>query len=185
MGTTEFDVAYRHLLAAAGAISVTTPLAADLRSDIDWTLSHIALSDRILAAAARDVLTGLPVIVDNRNAMDDTAIRSLVASTTHTQRVDLVSRNAADLGAVIRATPDHAADMPVKLHLVGRDGQPVPEQRLSWGDLLRLRATEHLPGHTERLRLLASAEWSALTTARGRPFVSGSQPASAPVLPGQ
>ncbi|MEV6796603.1 hypothetical protein AB0M87_32640 [Streptomyces sp. NPDC051320] len=158
MDTTELDVAYRHLLTAAGAISDTTPLAVDSRSDINWTLSHIALSDRILAAAARDVLTGFPAIVDNRNAMDDTAINTLIASTTHTQRVQLVRRNAADLGAVIRAIPDHAAAMPVKLHLVSRDGQSVPEQRLPWSDLILLRATEHLPRHTERLTLLASEE---------------------------
>ncbi|MFF4953277.1 hypothetical protein [Streptomyces chattanoogensis] len=158
MDTTELDTAYRHLLTAAGAISDTAPLAADSRSDIDWTLSHIALSDRILAAAARDVLTGLPATVDNREAMNETAISSLIASTTHTRRVDLVSRNAADLGAAIRAIPDQAAAIPVTLRLVSRDGQPLPEQRLPWGTLIRLRATEHLPGHTERISLLAFAE---------------------------
>lgn len=158
MDTTELDVAYRHLLTAAEAIGSTTRLAADSRSDIDWTLSHIALSDLMLAAVARNVLNDVPAIVDNREAMDETAISSLIASTTHTQRVDLVSRNAADLGAVIRATPDQAAVRPVKLRLISRDGQPVPEQQLPWGILVRLRATEHLPGHTERIRLLASAE---------------------------
>lgn len=158
MDTTELDDDYRNLLTAAGAISDTAPLAADSRSDIDWTLSHIALSDCILAAAARDVLTGLPAIVDNREVLDETAISSLIASTTHTRRVDLVSRNAADLGAVIRAPPDQAAVIPVKLRLVSRDGQPVPEQRLPWGTLVRLRASEHLPGHTVRIRLLASTE---------------------------
>ncbi|POX38761.1 hypothetical protein C3486_21440 [Streptomyces sp. Ru73] len=158
MDTTELDNAYRHLLAAAGVIGDTAPLAPDSRSGIDWTLSHIALSDRILAAAARDVLTGLPAIVDNREAMDEAAISSLIASTTHTQRVDLVSRNAADLSAVLRATPDQAAAIPVTLRLVSREGRPLPEQRVPWGDLIRLRATEHLPGHTTRIRLLASAQ---------------------------
>ncbi|KOU49454.1 hypothetical protein ADK54_10470 [Streptomyces sp. WM6378] len=133
-------------------------MAADSRSDIDWTLSHIALSDRILAAAAHDVLTGLLTIVDNREAMDENAISSLIASTTHTQRVDLVSRNSADLGAAIRATLEQAAAIPVPLRLVSRDGQPLPEQRLRRGTLVRLRATEHIPGHTERINLLASAE---------------------------
>ena len=125
MDTTELDSAYRHLLTAAGAISDTVPLAADSRSDVDWTLSHIALGDRILAAAARDVLTGLPTIVDNREAMDENVISSLIASTTHTQRVDLVSRNAADLGAAIRENPDQAAAIPVTLLLVSRDGRPL------------------------------------------------------------
>lgn len=158
MDATELDVAYRHLLTAAEAISDTAPLAADARSAIDWTLSHIALSDRILAAAAREVLSGLPATVDNRDAMEDRAIASLVASTTHAQRIDLVRRNAADLSALIGAIPDHTAGTPVRLHLVSRDGRPVPDQQLAWRDLIRLRATEHLPGHTARLRSLASAE---------------------------
>ncbi|GHE14568.1 hypothetical protein [Streptomyces alanosinicus] len=141
--------------AATEAINTATP-SLHARSAIDWTLSHLALSDRILAAAAREVLTGLPVTIDNRRAMDNTAIASLVASTTHTQRVDLVRRNATDLSTVIKAIPDHAATTLVQLRLVGRDGQPVPDQQLSWSDLIRLRATEHLPGHAARLRALAT-----------------------------
>ncbi|MFD8549409.1 hypothetical protein [Streptomyces sp. NPDC059649] len=139
MDTTELGNAFRHLLTAAGAISDTALLAADSRSDIDWTLSHIAFSDRVLAAAARDVRTGLPTFVDNREAMDENAISSLIASTTQ-----------------IRAIP--AAAIPVSLRLVSRDGQPLPEQRLPWGTVFRLRATEHLPGHTERISLFASTE---------------------------
>lgn len=157
MDTTALDDAYQLLLAAAGAIGDTATAAADARADIDWTLSHIALSDRMLAATAREVSVGRPATVDNREAMDETAIDSLIASTTHTQRVDLVRRNAADLGAVIRAMPDQAAAAPVTLRLVDRDGRPVPEQRLPWGDLVRLRATAHIPGHAERIRSLTSA----------------------------
>lgn len=156
MDTTELDEAYRHLHTTARAISDTTALAPDARSVIDWTLSHLALSDRILAAAAREALSGLPGVVDNRDAMDDTAIASLVASTTHTQRVDLVRCNAAALSAVLKAIPDAAA--PTRLHLVSRDGHPVPDQELPWSELMRLRVNEHLPGHTARLRLLARGE---------------------------
>lgn len=158
MDTTELDAAYRHLLTAAEAISDATPLAADARSAIDWTLSHLALSDRVLAAAARDVLSGLPAIVDNRDAMDDTAIASLIASTTHSQRVDLVRRNAADFSTVLRKIPDHAAATSVTIRLVNRNGQPVPDQQLPWNDLIHIRATEHLSGHTARLSALASSE---------------------------
>jgi hypothetical protein len=103
-------------------------------------------------------VSDVPAVVDNRDAMDETAINSLIASTTHAQRVERVNRNAGDLGALIRAIPDHAADVPVKIRLVDRHGEPVPEQRLPWGDLIRLRATEHVPGHAERLRSFASAE---------------------------
>ncbi|MEU6040513.1 hypothetical protein ABZ801_34430 [Actinomadura sp. NPDC047616] len=158
MDATALDAAYRDLLTAAEAISDTAALAAPARSAVDWTLSHLVLSDRILTAAARDVLAGLPVTIDNRQAMDDTAIDSLVASTTHAQRVDLIRRNATDLSTVIKAIPDHAAATLVQLRLVSRDGQPVPDQQLSWSGLIRLRATEHLPGHTARLRALAFTE---------------------------
>ncbi|MFI6920893.1 hypothetical protein ACIBIZ_13145 [Nonomuraea spiralis] len=158
MNTTRLDAAYRDLLAAAEAISDTATLAAPARSAADWTLSHLALSDRVLAAAARDVLAGLPVTVDNREAMDDTAVNSLVASTTHAQRVDLVRRNATDLSTVIKAIPDDAAATPVRLRLVTRDGEPLPDQQVSFGELIRLRATEHVPGHTARLRTLATTE---------------------------
>lgn len=79
--------------------------APEARSGIDWTLSRIALSDRILAAAARDVLTGLSPVVDNREAMDNAAITALIASTTRIQRVDLVRRNAGDLSAALKTIP--------------------------------------------------------------------------------
>lgn len=156
MNSTALDAAYDQLLTAAEAISATSPLPADARQAIDWTLSHLALSDHILAAAARDVLTGRTVVVDNRAAMDGTAIASVIDSTTHAERCDLVRRNAADLTALNKAIPDEAATTPVRVRLVNRDGQPVPEQQLPWTDLVRLRATEHLPGHAARLRALAS-----------------------------
>lgn len=158
MDSTELDAANHDLLTAAEAISDTTALAEHARSAVDWTLSHLALSDPILAAAARNVLTGLPTTIDNRQAMDKTAIASLIASTTHAQRVDLVRRNATDLSTAIKAVPDHTAVTLVQLRLVSRDGQPVPDQQLSWSDLICLRATEHLPGHAARLRALATTK---------------------------
>jgi hypothetical protein len=83
MDATELDAAYTDLLTAAAAISDTTALAPDTQSAVNWPLSHLALSDGTLAAAARKVLTGLSVTTDNRDAMDTTAVASLVASTTH------------------------------------------------------------------------------------------------------
>ncbi|MFI9051981.1 hypothetical protein [Streptomyces sp. NPDC053427] len=157
MDATELDAAYTDLLSEAEAIGDTTPLSADAQSAVDWTLAHLALSDRMLATAARGILSGLSVTIDNRDTLENTAIASLVASTTHAQRVDVVRRNAADLTTVIKAIPDHAAATPVQLHLVGRDGRPVPDQELPWDDLIRLRASEHLPGHTARLKALASS----------------------------
>ncbi|RKT86945.1 hypothetical protein SAMN05421805_12429 [Saccharopolyspora antimicrobica] len=146
MDTAEIDAAYRNLLSIAESIA-----APNERSLVDWTLSHIALSDRILAGTARDVLAGVPPVVDNRSAMDDATITALIASTSHDQRVDMVRRNAADLASAIRAIPARAAATPVLLRLVDREGRSLPEQCLPWSDLVELRATEHIPGHAARL----------------------------------
>jgi len=157
MDTTALRTAYDDLLAAAEAIGATTPLTADARSAVDWTLSHVALSDRLLAAAARDVLSGRPVTVDNRDAMDEAAIASLIGSTTHAQRVDLVRGHAARLSALVEAMPGEAAATPARIRLVGRDGRAHPDRRITWGELIRLRAEEHVPGHAARLRALTAA----------------------------
>ncbi|EPD91322.1 hypothetical protein HMPREF1486_05258 [Streptomyces sp. HPH0547] len=91
---------------------------------------------RRFAAGARDVLSGAPAVVDNRAAMDDTAIGTLIASTTHTKRIGLVRGAADGLLAVIRTIPDHAAGRTVRLRPVNREGQPVPEQSMPWHRLV-------------------------------------------------
>ncbi len=156
MDTTELDAAYRTLLTTAASIADTGVLPQKARTAIDWTLTHIALSDRLLAATARDVLIGLAPVVDNRAAMDDAAVTTVIASTTHLERVELVRRNADDLVAALKAIPEHAAATPVLLRLVDRDVRPLPEQRLPWREVVRLRATEHIPGHTARIAALTS-----------------------------
>ncbi|MCI2420722.1 hypothetical protein MOQ72_25055 [Saccharopolyspora sp. K220] len=151
MDTSSLDAAYRDLIHNAEAIIDSTRLSEDARSLIDWTTAHLALSDRILAAAARDVLTGVPAVVDNREAMNAKAIDALIGATSPQERVDLVRRNAADLIATVQAVPEHAADTPVRLSIVDRDGHPVPDQQLPWSELIHLRATQHVPGHAARI----------------------------------
>ncbi len=60
MNTRDLAAAYQHLFDAAQAISDTSPLDADQRADVDWTLCHIALSDRILSVTARQVRSDPP-----------------------------------------------------------------------------------------------------------------------------
>ncbi|WP_055499852.1 hypothetical protein [Streptomyces albus] len=156
MDTSALDLAYRRLLTTAAALDDHSLTESPARDDTDWTLAHIALSDRLLAATARDVLTGAPAVVDNRAAMDDTAIGTLIASTTDAQRIGLVRGAADGLLAVIRTIPGHAAGRPVRLRLVNREGQPVPEQSMPWHRLVELRASTHIPGHTERLAALVA-----------------------------
>ncbi|GAA3166762.1 hypothetical protein [Nonomuraea salmonea] len=50
-------------------------------------------------------------------------------------------------------------DAPVRLHLVTRTGTPAPDQGLPWNELIRIRATEHLPGHAARLMRIS--RWSS------------------------
>ncbi|WP_156365355.1 hypothetical protein [Sciscionella sediminilitoris] len=152
MDSTEIEAAYRALLAAAESIGDPADLPAETRASVDWTLSHIALSDRILAEAVRDIRDGRAPVVDNRDAMDDTVIGELIASTSHRQRVELVRRNAATLAEAIRTIPEHAAATPVLVRLVGRKDQWLP-----WWDLARIRAAEHIPGHAARLVSAGSA----------------------------
>jgi hypothetical protein len=151
VNTSALRAAYRDLLAAAEKISETAPLPEQARADADWTLAHVALSDRLLAAVARDVLAGHPSRVDNRSAMDAASIAKLTATTSHAQRIDLVRRNADDLLTVIETTPNEAASTPVELHLVDRNGQETATSRLTWAEFVSLRATRHLPGHAARL----------------------------------
>ncbi|NIH80268.1 hypothetical protein [Amycolatopsis viridis] len=157
MDTTGFDAAYRSLLTAAASIADPAAHPGPAREDIDWTLSHLALSDPILTAAARDVLDGRPAVVDNRDAMDARALAELTASTSHQDRVAMVRAHAQELGAVLRAIPGHAAATPVIMRLCTRDGHSLPEQMVPWRDLIELRVHNHLPGHTARLAAHALA----------------------------
>ncbi|WJV46979.1 hypothetical protein [Streptomyces flavofungini] len=158
MDTTEFEAAYRDLLRLASSIPDTASYAAPARDDIDWTLSHIALSDPLLTEAARDIHHGRHAVVDNQDAMDQVVIAELIASTTHRQRVAIVRDHAHVLREALSAVPDQAADSPVLLRLFDRAGEPLPEQRMPWRDLIALRATTHIPGHTSRIKTYASAE---------------------------
>ncbi|WAL69139.1 hypothetical protein ORV05_15680 [Amycolatopsis cynarae] len=151
METTELESAYRRLFAAAEALGDTGALPADTRASVDWTVGHIALSDRILAGAARDLLLGLPAVVDNREAMDARNLGALIASTTPAERRELLRRNGDDFVAAVRTIPGHAVGEPVELRLVDREGRPAPGTKLPWRELVRLRAAEHLPGHAARL----------------------------------
>ena len=158
MDTTEFDAAYRGLLKLAESIPDTAGYPAPARDDIDWTLSHIALSDPLLSDAARDIVDGRPAVVDNQHAMDQATIAELIGSTTHQQRVAMVRDHAHELREALRAIPSQDADSPVSLRLLNRDGERLPEQHVPWHDLIALRATTHIPGHTARIATYVSAE---------------------------
>lgn len=157
MHTRELANAYENLLDAAESITESTPLTPDERSDTDWTLSHVALSDRLLATAAREILAGESTLIDNFPAMDPAAISALIASTTHVQRIDAVRRNGAEFLELVGQTPEQAGETSVRLRIFDRDGRHSSDTQLPWGELIRLRAREHVPGHAARLAAFAAA----------------------------
>ncbi|MFI9206026.1 hypothetical protein [Streptomyces sp. NPDC053048] len=156
MDITDLAEAYRQLVNAAEGITDSTPVTATERADVDWRLAHIALSDRILASAARDVLGGAEsVLVDNQPAMDAHAIAGLIASTTHPQRIDAMRRNAAELMDLLELTGEGAGNTTVHLRIHDRDGRHVSDSRMTWSDLIGVRANQNIPGHAVRLAELA------------------------------
>ncbi|SHF88422.1 hypothetical protein [Streptoalloteichus hindustanus] len=158
MNTNDIGHAYEGLLRVAADLT-SASLDQQERADTDWTLCHVALSDRLLADAAREVLAGRPPLVDNLPAMEPSAISSLIRSTTHEERVDLVRRNGAEFVDLLARTPEKDEDTPVRLRVFGRDGQHVTDGEMTWGELVRLRAESHLPGHAARLAgFLAAAQ---------------------------
>ncbi|MFP8885487.1 MULTISPECIES: hypothetical protein [Streptomyces] len=151
MDTTTLALAYEKLLAAAESVTDDSPLPDADRAQVDWVLAHVALSDRALAGAARQVLAGEPARIDNAPAMSKTAIASLLASTTHEERTEMVRRNAMELLGLLERTPDAGVGAAVQARLVDRGGNEVFDDVLMWGDVIRMRAEEHIPGHAANL----------------------------------
>ncbi|MFB9461935.1 hypothetical protein [Streptomyces cinereospinus] len=160
MGTKALADAYRDLVAAAESITGSSPLADADRAQADWLLAHIALSDRALIDAARQVLVGHSAWIDNARAMSKSEIAKVLSATRHTERVDMVRRTARELLAVLDCTSDTAAEVTVRARLAGRNGAVVLDSDLPWGEVIRLRATEHIPGHAASL-----AAWASPTSA--------------------
>ncbi|MGW2564266.1 hypothetical protein ACWCXB_34690 [Streptomyces sp. NPDC001514] len=150
--------AYQDLLAAAESITENCPITDADRVQADWLLAHIALSDRALIDAARQILFGHSASIDNARAMSKSEIAKVLSVTSHTERVGMVRRNSRELLAVLERTPDTAADGTVRARLLDRNGAVVFEDDLPWGEVIRLRATEHIPGHAASL-----ASWGSTT----------------------
>lgn len=161
MDTTDLTHAYEALLTAAESITSTTPLSNTDRARVDWTLAHIALSDRMLATTARDVLAGRPATIDNASAMSQNAIDSVLASTTHLERAELVRRNAKELTDLLEQTPAHGGRALIRTRLVDRAGQQVFQGNLTWSEVVQMRGRDNIPGHAATLSALSAVASSA------------------------
>lgn len=153
MDTLELNRAYHDLLVTAEALTGSDRLTGAAGADVDWTLAHIALSDRLLAATARSVLAGTPAGLDNSAATGE-PLAALLTATTHPQRIELVRQNAAELAAVLERIPDGQAGAPVDVRLVDKAGNPAYAGSAPWGAIIGRRAQDQLPGHTARLAAL-------------------------------
>ncbi|MFD0547494.1 hypothetical protein ACFQ1B_36320 [Streptomyces mexicanus] len=142
---------YDSLIAQADVITEATALPAAARADVDWRLCHIALADRIIAAAAREQIDQGTATVDNQPSMDPDRIKHMTRSTTHAQRVDNVRRNWAELRSLLaRFSPaDAQAQLTLRMH--DRNGEYVSDSVLTWSELIEMRATRHIPGHRDAL----------------------------------
>ncbi|MFZ3499322.1 hypothetical protein ACODT5_39980 [Streptomyces sp. 5.8] len=158
METKELFHAYKELLSAAECITDESLLAESDRARVDWTLAHISLSDRALVGAGRAVLARQEARLDNAQAMSKSEIGRIICSTTHGERAEMVRQYAMELVDLLNLCPDEAADATVRACLVDRGGAVIFDADLKWGDLIRMRAQEHIPGHTAALRSWALAQ---------------------------
>lgn len=155
MQTHDLAQAYEKLLSVAEAITDDSPLTENARAQVDWVITHIALSDRMLADTARCILNGQEARIDNTPAMSKTTIGTLVSTRSHRDRVDMARRNAGEFISLLEQMPQTAADTDVSTRLVNSEGETVFDGLLTWGDIVRARATQHIPGHTATLTKLA------------------------------
>ncbi|RCH65705.1 hypothetical protein DT019_26715 [Streptomyces sp. SDr-06] len=123
--------------------------------EIDRVLAHLALGDRLLATVARGVLDGAAsLVLDNSAATDPVALDALVAAADRAVLVELVRRNAAELVGVLARTPARCWTVDVRVRLVNGAGKELFSGPVPWGEVVRLRAEEQLPGHAARLNQL-------------------------------
>ncbi|HEX5116754.1 MAG TPA: hypothetical protein VFW65_16285 [Pseudonocardiaceae bacterium] len=169
MDTTELRSAYRQLLTVAETITDETPLRVDLRMMVDWLVAHVAITEHVLAGAARDVLTGVPAVIDNYEAMHTGVISSIVDLTSHDRRVADLRDNAADLVASVATIPPHAETAPVLLRFADRGGRSIPDQRLPWCELVHAHAGSVLPSHTRTLAFAFAQRCDGQLPARALP----------------
>ncbi len=155
MNTDRLVAAYDDLLTAAALLDLAS-LAAPQRDEAEWLIAHLILSDPILIAAAGHLLEGADtVVVDNRHAMDDDAITTVLASLSHNDRIQAIKHNGSELIDRHRRITETASTTTVALHLHDRHGQLTHQGTTTWADLLTARANQHLPGHARTLRRIA------------------------------
>ncbi|MDI5966375.1 hypothetical protein POF50_007035 [Streptomyces sp. SL13] len=158
MKTGQLADAYEEFLAVVQSITASGPLSTRVQAQIDLTLAHVFLADRALVLVARQVLAGDLAQLDNGDAMSRTVLGNLIAGTSHAERVTAVRQEMRTLLRLLRAIPQEAADIAVTVRLVDHDSEQIFQEGLRWGDLIEVRAQEHVPGHSRLLAELLARE---------------------------
>ncbi|MFI6469682.1 MmgE/PrpD family protein [Streptomyces sp. NPDC050516] len=156
--TTGLELAYDGLFRAmASRIGIGGGAAAGggTGGEMDRELAHLALGDRLLADTARQVLDGAAApVLDNSAAADPVAIDALIAAADRAVLAELVRRNAAELVGLLARTPDRRRSADVRVRLVNGAGEELFSGAVPWGEIVRMRAEEQLPGHAARINSL-------------------------------
>lgn len=152
------EAAYAFRTVAAEAVGEAwEKLGPDARAAAGRALAGAVLADRVLAAAARNVLAGLPAAIDCQAAVDEAAVSALCGSTSYRERIGLLRTGAGRLVAAVTSTPDGLGAAPVALRLLDGTGRPLPVRDLPWRDAVRVAVTDLIPRSTSRLASLAGA----------------------------
>ncbi|MGW2813272.1 MmgE/PrpD family protein [Streptomyces sp. NPDC001415] len=150
--TAGLEAAYDGLFRAASQSRLGAAVDGAARGDVDRTLAHLALSDRLLAGVARQVLDGARApVLDNAAATDPAAIDALVMAADRAVLAELVRRNAAEFVGLLARTPDRRQTADVRVRLVNEAGEELFSGSVPWGEIVRMRAEEQLPGHAARI----------------------------------
>jgi hypothetical protein len=124
----------------------------------DWSaeqvVAHIALNDRALIAATRDVLAGAPTGLDNRLITSGAVLaRHATERGGLKQLIEDVDGSSRDLCALVDQMDDGAARTEVPTRLVDGDELRL-DGPLPWGRVVGGASRYHLEVHAEQLREL-------------------------------
>lgn len=152
MDTNELEKAYRELLDVGRQGGFGAPPEGEWGAEM--VLAHVAVNDRLLAAATAAVLDGRPAPYDNTASASEPLLEALAqAAGDWDGLLAEVRRCGLALVALTRQLDDAQAATPVETRIID-GGQVRVEAPLPWSGVLVTHAQVHLLEHAEQLRSL-------------------------------
>jgi hypothetical protein len=153
MDTAALEAGYRRLLTTAGAGGFKAPADASAWS-AELVLAHVAVNDRLLAAATVEVLAGGKPRYDNAPSTRADYLSDVGrAAGSWASLLATVRQGGLELVWLARRLDDTHLAAPVPTRILDGDVTRV-EAELPWASVLRTHADVHLPAHTEQLAAL-------------------------------